>query len=138
MKKKDLASLALLGLASGMLVSCQQTGMDKNDKNGNGSRMEQTQMTPAEKDFYNKLDKDGQRKFEKMNERQRDAAMDAHKAGCKGKNDCKGMGGCKTNAHDCKGENSCRGRGGCAVDDANEAVDMAEKKMQNKRNNMRR
>jgi hypothetical protein len=53
--------------------------------------------------------------------------------GCKGMNDCKGLGGCKMNkkdlkkaakkmgmetdkagkAHDCKGKNECKGLGGC-------------------------
>ena len=34
---------------------------------------------------------------------------------CAGKNDCKGVGGCKTADHDCKGKNSCKGKGGCTV-----------------------
>ncbi|MBS0655775.1 MAG: hypothetical protein JSR46_08360 [Verrucomicrobia bacterium] len=32
---------------------------------------------------------------------------------CKGKNSCRGKGGCKTNAHTCKGKNTCKGQGGC-------------------------
>ncbi len=60
------------------------------------------------------------------------AAMPA-KHGCKGENECKGMGGCKMSkkdlkaaakkmgmepakagkAHDCKGKNECKGLGGC-------------------------
>jgi len=55
------------------------------------------------------------------------------KHGCKGENECKGMGGCKMSkkdlkaaakkmgmdpakmgkAHDCKGKNECKGLGGC-------------------------
>lgn len=55
------------------------------------------------------------------------------KHGCKGQNECKGMGGCKMSkkdlkaaakkmgipmakagkAHDCKGRNECKGLGGC-------------------------
>ena len=34
--------------------------------------------------------------------------------GCKGKNECKGQGGCKTGDNGCKGKNSCKGKGGCA------------------------
>ncbi len=35
--------------------------------------------------------------------------------GCAGKNDCKGKGGCATTAqlHDCAGKNDCKGQGGC-------------------------
>ena len=32
---------------------------------------------------------------------------------CSGTNDCKGLGGCKTDSHSCKGQNDCKGQGGC-------------------------
>jgi len=32
---------------------------------------------------------------------------------CAGKNDCKGVGGCKTGDQGCKGKNTCKGKGGC-------------------------
>jgi hypothetical protein len=32
---------------------------------------------------------------------------------CKGMNECKGKGGCKTDKHGCKGKNDCKGKGGC-------------------------
>jgi hypothetical protein len=35
--------------------------------------------------------------------------------GCSGQNDCKGIGGCKTDAHACKFTNSCKGKGGCEI-----------------------
>jgi hypothetical protein len=38
------------------------------------------------------------------------------KHSCKGKNDCKGQGGCKSSDNGCKGKNSCKGKGGCATD----------------------
>jgi hypothetical protein len=43
-------------------------------------------------------------------------AQDTSKHSCKGKNDCKGTGGCKTSDNGCKGKNSCKGKGGCATD----------------------
>jgi hypothetical protein len=36
---------------------------------------------------------------------------------CAGQNDCKGIGGCKTEAHECKFKNSCKGKGGCEIAD---------------------
>ena len=42
-------------------------------------------------------------------------ASDAAKHACKGKNECKGMGGCKAGAAGCAGKNDCKGKGGCAV-----------------------
>jgi hypothetical protein len=44
------------------------------------------------------------------------ASQDTSKHSCKGKNDCKGTGGCKTGDNGCKGKNSCKGKGGCATD----------------------
>ena len=35
------------------------------------------------------------------------------KHSCKGKNDCKGTGGCSTGDQGCKGKNTCKGNGGC-------------------------
>jgi hypothetical protein len=36
--------------------------------------------------------------------------------GCAAKNSCKGKGGCATTAHhECRGKNECKGQGGCAV-----------------------
>src|SRR5262249_41850943 len=35
------------------------------------------------------------------------------KASCKGQNECKGRGNCKTEKTDCKGQNQCKGQGGC-------------------------
>lgn len=36
------------------------------------------------------------------------------KACCKGKNECKGKGGCAVpGKHDCAGKNECKGKGGC-------------------------
>ena len=34
---------------------------------------------------------------------------------CRGKNDCKGQGGCGTKEAGCQGKNDCKGKGGCAV-----------------------
>ncbi|MDB6114673.1 MAG: hypothetical protein JWQ62_1618 [Lacunisphaera sp.] len=38
----------------------------------------------------------------------------AAKHDCKGKNACKGQGGCGASDNGCKGKNSCKGKGGCA------------------------
>ncbi len=37
------------------------------------------------------------------------------KHACKGMNECKGQGGCKSGDNGCVGKNSCKGKGGCAV-----------------------
>ena len=41
-----------------------------------------------------------------------EAEIPAH--ACKGKNECKGQGGCAVkDQNDCKGKNPCKGKGGC-------------------------
>jgi hypothetical protein len=35
------------------------------------------------------------------------------KACCKAQNECKGKGGCHTDANECAGKNECKGKGGC-------------------------
>jgi hypothetical protein len=37
----------------------------------------------------------------------------AAKHACKGQNECRSQGGCKTDTHACKGQNDCRSQGGC-------------------------
>jgi hypothetical protein len=39
------------------------------------------------------------------------ATADTHS--CKGKNTCKGKGGCSSGDNGCKGKNTCKGKGGC-------------------------
>ncbi len=41
------------------------------------------------------------------------AAPTEKKACCAGKNECKGLGGCKTDKTSCSGKNDCKGLGGC-------------------------
>ena len=33
---------------------------------------------------------------------------------CRGRNECKGLGNCKSDKHECAGKNDCKGQGGCA------------------------
>ena len=60
------------------------------------------------------------------------AKKDAAKHDCKGKNACKGQGGCGASDNGCKGKNSCKGKGGCssAMGDKH---DKAEKEKETKK-----
>lgn len=147
MKKKDLAMLALLGLTSGMMISCK-TGQHKEGQPGKKDLPGKTAgqvapsaqpMTAEEKAFYGKLNAEGKRTFEQMNSADRQKSIQTANAGCKGKNICKGLGGCETDDHACKGMNDCKGKGGCAVTDPNDAVQMTKQStMQQKRNGMQK
>ena len=41
------------------------------------------------------------------------AAAEHDKQQCRGTNECRGKGNCKTDKHACKGQNDCKGQGGC-------------------------
>lgn len=59
------------------------------------------------------------------------AKKDASKHDCKGKNSCKGQGGCGSSDNGCKGKNSCKGKGGCASAHAEKGKD--DKKKEDKK-----
>lgn len=123
MKKRDLASLALLGISSALLIAgCQQPA-----KNGTaspqGQMQSQTVMSPEMQSFYSSLNADGQRKFNSLDAKHQAMAMKMASQSCNGKNDCKGMGGCSNQNNSCAGKNACKGQGGAPAKDPNKAVD---------------
>jgi hypothetical protein len=42
---------------------------------------------------------------------------------CFGKNECRGLGNCKTGTHECAGRNQCKGQGGCQPAGCGESLD---------------
>ncbi|MBS0622166.1 MAG: hypothetical protein JSR80_04320 [Verrucomicrobia bacterium] len=127
MKKNNLTKLALMGLSCGLIIGCQPAQGEASEESN--SLMEQSQMTPQEQDFYNKLNEEGKKTFSQMSSDKRLKTMQVAQTTCKGKNSCKGLGGCKTTQHACKGQNSCKGQGGGPVKDPNDAVMMVNKQM---------
>jgi len=138
MSKKTLAALAVLGLSSFLSAedvaantctpsSCGQVLAAANTASSNSTMSADQQM------FCNKLNKDGQEAFKAMDAKGRAMAMKMASASCKGKNDCKGKGCCKTAMNECAGKNECKGKGGCGAKEANKAVEVAAK-MCGKRN----
>jgi hypothetical protein len=59
-------------------------------------------------------DKGDKGKADKGGEKDKGDKGKGDKHSCKGKNDCKGKGGCKSDKHSCKGKNDCKSQGGCA------------------------
>lgn len=122
MKKRNLATLAMVGISAGLIVGgCQK----KDDDRRNGNKMsaaEHQRLSPDMKAFYNSLSPEGQRKFMQLDAQHRMMAMEMVNQNCNGKNKCAGMGGCSTADHSCAGENSCKGQGGSMVDDPDKAV----------------
>lgn len=132
MKKRNLATLAMLGIGVGLAVGgCQQQGNKGNNK---GSADEQ--MSPDMESYYKSLSPDAQQKFMQLDAQHRMMAVEMAHQSCSGKNKCAGMGGCATASHKCAGKNSCKGQGGAPIKDANKAVEAQYQNQMNQRQQM--
>lgn len=122
MKKKDLATLAMIGISTGLLIGgCQQ-----NQKGGGGGcskRASSQQFKNMDmQSFQAALSPEARQKFLALDTEHKKMAMEMAEQGCKGKNACKGKGGCKTADHACAGKNACKGKGGEPVENVDKAV----------------
>ena len=125
MKKRDLASLAMIGISAGLLVAGCQTKPSHPPGGSRGNTAAAEQMSPDMQSFYNNLSPEAQQKFMQMDAQHRMMAMEMTEQNCKGQNACKGLGGCKGATHACAGKNGCKGQGeGPPVRDPNKAVDI--------------
>jgi len=132
MKKRDLATLALIGISAGLVIGgCQQQ-----KKNGNNKTSAAEQMSPDMQTFYNSLSQEAQRKFTDLDAQHRMMAVEMANQSCNAKNACAGMGGCATKEHACAGQNSCKGQGGPPVKDPNKAVEIQYRNQMNQRQKM--
>lgn len=123
MKKRDLASLAVIGVTAGMMVSgCQQFQKKTSPKKPQKENGNNHQMSPEMKSFYANLSPDAQKEFMSLDAHHKMMAMEMAQQKCHGQNSCAGMGGCKTAEHSCAGKNSCKGEGGPPIKDPNKAV----------------
>jgi hypothetical protein len=78
--------------------------------------------------LYSQLDAAHQEMFDSLNCESQNEAIQM--ASCKGKNSCKGMNSCKSAQNSCKGQGSCKGTSMGPFKDKNEAVELANKRMQ--------
>lgn len=93
----------------------------------------QSGANAAESQLLSQLNEEGKAIFRGLDAEGKSLALKLAAQSCKGKNDCKGLGGCKTGDHDCAGKNGCKGKGGSAFGDKNTAVKVAAQKMAQKR-----
>jgi hypothetical protein len=120
MKKKNLVTLALLGISAGLSVG----GCQKKDPTTAGGANTAEQMSPDMQSFYNSLSPDAQQKFLQLDAQHKMMSIEMAQQGCNGKNKCAGMGGCATTQHACAGKNGCKGQGGAPVRNPNKAVEI--------------
>lgn len=141
MKKRDLATLAMIGISAGLIAGgCQQNSKDKNNRNrnrGNGNNLHAAENMSADMQaFYASLSPDAKKKFDQLDAQHKMMAMEMANQKCNGKNKCAGMGGCATAEHACAGENGCQGQGGAPVKDPNKAVEVQYKNQMDKDGHM--
>lgn len=130
MKKRDLLNLAMMGVGAGLLLGACQTNQNPSKPNTAAAE----QMNPESDAFHKSLSADAQKKFDQLDAQHKAMAVEMTHATCKGKNSCKGQGGCKTSSHSCAGQNDCKGQGGDGVKDPNKAVDVQYNNQTKQRN----
>jgi hypothetical protein len=126
MKKRDLATLAMLGISAGLIVSgCQKQGGPGGNKGQMGYKgSADERMSSDMQSYYNSLSPDAQQKFMQLDAQHKMMAVEMAQQTCSGQNKCASMGGCATSQHQCAGKNGCQGQGGAPVRDPNKAVEV--------------
>ncbi|NGX60758.1 MAG: hypothetical protein K940chlam9_00226 [Chlamydiae bacterium] len=127
MKKQSLATLAVMGISAGLIVTgcdknSEKNGASRNGSNSNNKASAAEQMSPSMKSFHNSLSNEGKKKFMELDAEHKMKAVEMTNQSCQGQNKCEGMGGCGSENNSCSGHNSCKGQGGKPVKDPNKAV----------------
>lgn len=154
MKNKRMKELALLGLASGLLIntpavaaaptntkaspnntstnskSSQTSDQDDPNKGNLGYRL----MT--EDDLLLELTDEGAKQYNSLSPEGKALARFVASQRCNGSNECKGLNACQTDTNKCAGQGKCKGTSKCAFSDKNLAVKVVAKKMAEKRSNL--
>lgn len=158
MKKPNLKSLAITGLAAGLLVSSQGITAEKakqpvNQQQGNKTSTKKkaaakedafdaafekydgniTYRLMTEDELKLELSPSGQKMYDSLTPEYKELARKAASTTCSGMNPCAGYGGCRSKENACSGQNKCKGQGTCATADKNISVKRVYDKMMEKR-----
>jgi len=87
----------------------------------------------TEDQLKGQLNEQGKEQFNRLNPEGKSLALKLASQACKGNNECKGLGSCKTAEHSCAGKNSCAGTSACKFSDKNSAVKVAAQKQAERR-----
>lgn len=121
MKKRDLATLAMIGISAGLMAGgCQKYG---SSHKGSAQEVSSPDMTA----FQQSLSQESQAKFKQLDAQHKMMAIEMANQKCNGKNKCSSMGGCETSEHACAGQNGCKGQGGAPIKDPSKAVEVQYK-----------
>ena len=122
MKKRDLATLAMIGVSAGLLIGGCQQGRNTPPRSNTAAA---EQVSPDMQSFYSSLSADSKRKFMELDNQHRMMAIEMANQSDYGQNQCSGMGGCKADGH-----------GGPVSRDPNKAVDAQYKNQMQQRGQM--
>ena len=102
MKKKDLTKLAMLGIGAGLLMGgCQDQSKQKSDSKDESNNAPHEEMAQDIQTFAASLSPEAKKQFMELDAKHKMMALEMTHQSCNGKNACKGMGGCKSDANSC-------------------------------------
>lgn len=160
MKNKNFLELALLGLASGLMMSSasteqsgsantspaaeKSTAIDKSDKVNKDNDMQDDDPNKGNLGYHLmtddelllELNDDTTKLYNTLTAEGKALARFVASQRCNGSNECKGLNACETETNKCAGQGGCRGKSKCAFADKNLAVKVVAKKMAEKRANL--
>ncbi|MDR3624382.1 MAG: hypothetical protein P4L16_04495 [Chlamydiales bacterium] len=132
MDSSHFKKLALMGIAASLVVGAPLSA-DDSDTNATESSLSSL-MTASE--LMSKLNDKEKAEFKSLSPEGQALALKLANQTCKGKNSCKGLNSCKTEKNSCAGLGGCKGQSKGPFKDKNVAVEVAAKKMKEKRNEM--
>jgi hypothetical protein len=143
MKKNDLRKLALLGMATAVLVSNQAFAEEKKAAEKKDDLKNLSSITDGnlgyhlytEDELILELNPEGVALYKSLDPEGKLLARKVASTMCNGMGECKGLGACKSSKNSCVGKNECKGQNVCAHSDKNVAVKLVAKKMAEKRAN---
>lgn len=89
----------------------------------------------TEEELLSQLNEKSIALYKSMSDEGKAIARDIASNKCNGTNKCKGQNACETEENKCAGQGSCKGKSKCSVSDANLAVKLAAKVMEERRAN---
>lgn len=152
MAGREFKKLALMGLATGLLVSAESAEAKQAllSRIGNFELLAAAVNPDGSKDFdpndgnmgYHvmtedelllELNDEGTKLYNSLTPEDKALVLKVASMRCQGTNECKHLNACKTDHNDCAGKGECKGKGKCALADKNLAVKLVYDKMKEKR-----
>jgi hypothetical protein len=141
-KKTNLKKIALMGMASSVLLASSQVNAAQQQSNtGNqyyvansmNSVAQNTSKTLTAEELLSQLNPEVRATYQALSPEGKALALKLANQSCKGQNECKGLNSCKTKDNVCAGHGGCAGLSKAPFANKNMAVMVAAKNMAEKR-----